>query len=564
MKTQNLLLLAGLPLISACASAVGPASISSAGGDYYGTLEPFASEAVYFVVTDRFVDGDPQNNFPEQGGADQRTFDRPVDHPEGGRGNIGYLGGDFRGLVDNAGYIADMGFTAVWLTPIVDNPDEAFSGGYTLGQSGFADNGKTGYHGYWGVNFFVVDEHLESTALRFADLTSQLKTDYGLKTVLDVVCNHGSPSFTMPVDQPKFGEIYDADGVLVADHENIVPENLDYENPLHRFFHNEQDLAQLSNVDDTNPAVLEYFVSAYLQWIEQGADAFRIDTIRHMPHAYWKSFSDRIRAVHPGFFMFGESFDFDASKIAEHTFPENGGISVLDFPGKQAMSEVFAEGKGFEGLVHYLHLTDGVYQNPYDQMTFYDNHDMPRMDAAPEGFVDAHNWLFTSRGIPVVYYGSEIGFRAGLAEHRGNRDYFGQPNIDLAKSHPVRNRLSTIAHVRKESIALQRGLQANLSFDGDTAVFYRVYQKAGEAQTALVLLNKGDVAKDMIVQRWLSAGSWRDAMSGERISVDPGNAAIEVTVPAHGVHVFLSDAPVTNAALKEELQRLQQGARRPD
>lgn len=563
MTARLLLVLPGLSLIAACAGA-GPSSVSPAGEDYYGTLEPFAAEAVYFVVTDRFVDGDPKNNFPQQGGAEHRTFDRPIDHPEGGSGNIGYLGGDFRGLVNNAGYIADMGFTAVWLTPIVDNPDEAFSGGYSLGESGFADHGKTGYHGYWGVNFFAVDEHLESTQLSFADLTSQLKSAYGLKTVLDVVCNHGSPSFTMPVDQPKFGEIFDAEGVLVADHENIVPEGLNYDNPLHRFFHKEQDLAELSNINDTNPAVLEYFVAAYLQWIEQGADAFRIDTIRHMPHAYWKSFSDRIRAEHPGFFMFGESFDFDASKIAEHTYPENGGISVLDFPGKQAMSEVFAEGQGFEGLVDYLHLTDGVYQNPYDQMTFYDNHDMPRMDAAPEGFIDAHNWLFTSRGIPVVYYGSEIGFRAGLAEHRGNRDYFGQPNVDLAKTHPVRNHLSAIAHVRKGSIALQRGLQANLSFEGDTAAFYRVYQRTGEAQTALVLLNKGDVAKDLLVQRWLSGGSWRDAMSGERITVDPANAAIEATVPAHGVRVFLSDAPVSNAALAEELQRLQQGARRPD
>ena len=374
-----------------------------------------------------------------------------------------------------------------------------------------------------GVNFFVVDEHLESTQLRFADLTRQLKTDYGLKTVLDVVCNHGSPSFTMPADQPKFGEIYDADGVLVADHENVVPQDLDYDNPLHRFFHKEQDLAELSNINDTNPAVLEYFVAAYLQWIEQGADAFRIDTIRHMPHTYWKSFSDRIRAEHPGFFMFGESFDFNASTIAEHTYPENGGISVLDFPGKQAMGEVFAEGQGFERLLDYLHLTDGVYQNPYDQMTFYDNHDMPRMDATPGGFIDAHNWLFTSRGIPVVYYGSEIGFRAGLADTGEIAIILASPMLNWRRPIPCVITCPPVAHVRKGSIALQRGLQANLSFDGDTAVFYRVYQRAGQVQTALVLLNKGDVAKDMLVQRWLSAGNWRDAMSGERVFVDPAN-----------------------------------------
>ena len=65
--------------------------------DYYGTLEPFASEAVYFIVTDRFVDGDPGNNYPDQGGTELRTFDRPIRLADSPPANIGYLGGDFRG-----------------------------------------------------------------------------------------------------------------------------------------------------------------------------------------------------------------------------------------------------------------------------------------------------------------------------------------------------------------------------------------------------------------------------------------------------------------------------------
>ena len=145
----------------------------------------------------------------------------------------------------------------------------------------------------------------------------------------------------MPVDQPKFGEIYDAGGRLVADHQNLRPEQLDPANPLHRWFHREPDLAELSNFDDTNPEVMDYLVGAYLQWIEQGAAAFRIDTIRHVPHAFWREFTARIRVKHPGFFMFGESFDYDARKIASHTQPENGAVSVLDFPVKAAMADVF-------------------------------------------------------------------------------------------------------------------------------------------------------------------------------------------------------------------------------
>ena len=78
-------------------------------------------------------------------------------------------------------------------------------------------------------------------------------------------------------------------------------------------------------------------------------------------------------------------------------------------------------------------------------MTFYDNHDMARMNASPSGFIDANNWLFTARGIPVVYYGSEIAFMAGNKEHEGNRNYFGPENIARAEANPIHAALAKIA-----------------------------------------------------------------------------------------------------------------------
>jgi glycosidase len=537
---------------------LGCALAGRAAADYYGTLEPFASEALYFVLTDRFVNGDPANDQRGQGGAN-RTFDRPLAAPNGVTDNIGYLGGDFRGILDNAGYIREMGFTAVWITPIVDNPDEAFTGGFGVGEAFFADRGKTGYHGYWGVNFYRVDEHLESQGLAFQDFTRRMRDGHGLKIVLDIVCNHGSPSFTMPVDQPKFGEIYDRAGRLVADHQNLPPERLDPANPLHRFFRRERDLAELSNLDDANPAVLDYLAGAYLQWIGQGAAAFRIDTIRHVPHAFWREFTARIRARHPGFFMFGEHFAYDAAKIAAHMLPENGGVSVLDFPGQAAMAEVFGRpGRGFDRMREALHLDDGVYRNPYELMSFYDNHDMARLDADEEGFIDAHHWLFTARGIPVVYYGSEMAFMAGTKEHEGNRNYFGADNLARARGHRIRASLARIAAVRRDSPALQRGLQANLELAGDRAAFLRVYERAGAAQTALVLLNKGDVPERFTIGRWLDAGDWRDAVSGETVPVRAG-VPLALELPAHGARVLLRAGRVEDPALRAELDR-QMGA----
>lgn len=532
--------------------------------DYVGTREPFASQAVYFVVTDRFVNGDPSNDHRDQGGA-HPTFDIPVPCPDKVDGNIGYLGGDFKGVLDNAAYIRNLGFGAVWITPIIDNPDQAFTGSKPIScTSTLTDRGKTGYHGYWGVNFYTLDEHLPSKGLDFAAFTRGLHAA-DLKVVLDIVGNHGSPAWTMPVAQPQFGQIFDKDGRLIADHQNLPPQQLDpAHNPLHAFYNNigpvdgkngsifDGNLAELSDFNEHNPAVMDYLVGAYLQWTAQGVDALRIDTIGWLPHPWWHAFVNRIRAEHPGMFMFGEAFDYDASKIAEHTWPANANVSVLDFPLRGALSSVFGkEQKGFETLAEPLHLLDGPYANPYELMSFYDNHDMARLDANDAGFIDAHNWLFTARGIPVIYYGSETGFMRSRAEHAGNRAYFGQERVNDAPKSPIFAPLQRIAKLREATPALQRGLQVNERLQGDEAVFFRVLQQGDTAQTALVLLNKGDTARTFEVRRYLQAGTWRDALGGDSQTV---TGSLKAEVPAHGVRVFVLDAQIDQAALQDRLR----------
>jgi len=558
-RVKKLTAIVATLLISSCSTTVdsehkGPEAPSNA---FYGTLNPYAQEAVYFLLTDRFVDGDPSNNHEEQGGK-YPTFNRELKGPDGQSANVGYMGGDFQGIINNAQYIKDLGFTSIWTTPIFDNPDQAFSGGEPVTYGAYyKDGGKTGYHGYWGVNFFEVDEHLESQGLTFQDLTTKLKQDYQLNYVLDIVGNHGSPSYSMPEDQPRFGEIYDEDGTLIADHQNIHPEQLDTSNPKHNFFNTHTGLAQLSDINENNPAVLDYFERAYLKWISQGSHALRVDTIKEMPHHFWKKLFDRIRVHHPDIFIFGESYSYDAKFIAEHTYPENGGASVLDFPGRQAIIDTFENAESdYKDIQSYLHLDDGVYANPYELMTFYDNHDMTRMNATDEGFIDANNWLFTSRGIPVVYYGSEINFMTGKPEHEGNRNYLGQENIEKAKIHPIHNNLKTIAHVRKETVALQRGLQVNLEFEKDTAMFYRVYQNGDEAQTALVMLNKGGSAESLTADM-VTAGVWVDAISGETVKVEKGKSELSAKVKAHGVKVWVLNEQVNNQELLSKLSEQQ-------
>ncbi len=546
-------------MLSASALLVGCSASTPENESYYGTLEPFASEAVYLVLTDRFVNGDASNDQRDQGGVNH-SFDRPLQGPEGITDNLGYLGGDFKGLLDHAGYIREMGFSAVWITPIVDNPDEAFTGGDPVSWGSIlTDRGKTGYHGYWGVNFYQLDEHLPSAGLDFAAFTRGMRTQ-GLKVVLDVVANHGSPSFTMPTDQPKFGELYAPDGRLLADHQNLPPQQLDpLGNPLHRFFYAAPDLAQLSNLNQEKPEVQEYLIGSALQWLDQGAAALRIDTIRHVPHAFWKIFSQRVRAEHPGLFMFGESFDFDPANIATYTYDDGGAMSVLDFPLQKQLAAVFQQpGTDFAALEAALFLSGGPYRNPYELMTFYDNHDMARFNGSDQAFNDVHNWLFTARGIPVVYYGSEAGFMRGAREHAGNRNYYGPERIDAASRHVIHGKLQRIARVRAQSPALQRGLQLNVRLQADEAVFYRVYQHAGTAQTALVVLNKGEQARTSVVKEFLEPGTWRDAFTGQTVEAV---RQLAVDVPPHDVRVLLHDGPVTNSRTKARLKQLRVAVR---
>jgi len=545
-----------LLLLTACDDPANePAETRSPESErHYGTLEPFAENAVYFVVTDRFVNGDEANDQRDQGG-EHSTFDIALPECDGVTANIGYLGGDFAGLADNADYIAEMGFGAVWITPVVDNPNQAFTGGDEIScDSVLTDHGKTGYHGYWGMNFFSLDEHLPSPDMDFSDLDRALE-DNGLELVLDIVGNHSSPGWTMPEKQSGFGQVFSAEGELLADHGNLPPAELDPEgNPLHAWYNIEPGLAQLADFDTDNPEVVDYLVEAYLHWIDRGADAFRIDTIPYAPHRFWKTVTDRIRAEHPGFFMFAEAFDYDPAVIAEHTLPENGGVSVLDFPMRQAMQEVFENpDSDYAELADALMLEDAPYHNVYELATFYDNHDMARIDASDSGFIDAHNWLFTARGIPVVYYGSEIGFMRGRAEHAGNRNYFGAERIEASRTHPIRQNLARISRIRAASPALQRGIQVMLELEGHRAAFYRVFQHDETHQIALILLNKGDRPERFEISEGLQAGTWQSAPEGETLQIEEP-AVLEDQVPGHGVRVWLLNARVSNAELLDRLR----------
>ena len=188
---------------------------------------------------------------------------------------------------------------------------------------------------------------------------------------------------------------------------------------------------------------------------------------------------------------------------------------------------------------------------------------MARLDASDNGFIDANNWLFTARGIPAIYYGSETGFERGKAEHQGNRNYYGQQRIDAASKSPIYRQLKRIAQLRENTPALQRGLMLPLRFAGNQAAFYRVYQKGDIHQIALVLLNKGDATAPFDISDYLQAGRWQPALGGAAIDV-PEGGHLRTSVPAHDVQVYLLDAAAKRTDLVAELTRLMQERGHPE
>ena len=138
----------------------------------------------------------------------------------------------------------------------------------------------------------------------------------------------------------------------------------------------------------------------------------------------------------------------------------------------------------------------------------------------------------------------------GRAEHDGNRNYYGQERVDAAGKSPIHPALKRIATLRRDSPALQRGLQLNLRLEGDEAVFYRVYEHEGVNQTALVLLNKGDAPRNMRVDDYLQSGTWRDGFSGRKIKV---GKQLRIDVPAHGVRVLFFEQRLTRDDLRARL-----------
>lgn len=384
-------------------------------------------QIIYFLMTDRFDDGDPANNDQGMGEYDPSS---PVH----------YHGGDLAGVARRLDYIAGLGATSVWITPPV------------LNQWWSPDRAHTGYHGYWARDFKSLDPHV-GTLADYQRLAASLHGS-GMYLVQDIVLNHTGNFFEYselpPADDLAQGwRLVDAeqqptrwpftandprrrrDRELGAYH--WTPAVRDYSDPeqLYRW-----QMAGLDDLATGNPVVRRALREAYGYWIDKvGVDAFRLDTIFYLPPEDVADFLHARDRKAPGvlerarrsgredFLVFGEGFDIDgpfevraARRIERYMTGPDGqpsGASMIHFTLYGSLLDVMARGRPTAELADRIEQMLRVHRDPWRMPTFVDNHDVDRFLATGDeaALKQALLALMTLPGIPVIYYGTEQGMR---------------------------------------------------------------------------------------------------------------------------------------------------------
>lgn len=467
---------AWLWLMFAC--SIAPVAFAAEG---YGA-ESFRSrlpqdEIIYFLLPDRFENGNPRN---DRGGLKGDRLKTGFDPTHKGF----YHGGDLRGLISRLDYIQGLGATAIWLGPIYKNKP-------VQGQRG---QESAGYHGYWITDFTRVDEHF-GTQQEMKELVEAVHAR-GMKIYLDIITNHTADvisyrqchssdcAYRSRADYPysraggtdgaSINEGFLGDGVQTeenfaklvrsdyayepfvpsAEAKVKVPEWLNdpiwYHNRGNTTFRGESglmgDFVGLDDLMTEHPRVVGGFIEIYGRWIDEfGVDGFRIDTARHVNPEFWQAFAPAMLAKAkargiPNFHIFGEVFtDVDVAALAKATRVDRI-PTVLDFAFRATVIDVLARGAGPDKLAVMFN-SDALYEGGEEialQLpTFISNHDVGRfahyaranLKTADDGEILqrtllAHAMMFTLRGVPVIYSGDEQGFIGDGEDQDSREDMF--------------------------------------------------------------------------------------------------------------------------------------------
>ena len=565
-----------------------------------------ADDSIYFVMTDRFNNGKPENDQAYVGGGLLGNGYDPTSP-------LYWHGGDFVGLTEKLPYIKGLGFTSIWITPpVVQNWVQAGSGGY---------------HGYWGTDFTSVDPHL-GTEAEFKAMVTKAH-ELGLKVIVDIVINHTgdviksaigmytyADSVEMPYKDSK-GKSFDFTKFIGKStfpkldvkksfprppfvssyYKNIkkpawLNDVTNYHNRGDSTFSGESnlygDFVGLDDLFTEKPEVVQGMIELWSSWITKfDIDGYRIDTAKHVNPEFWIAFLPKILAAakqagKPEFPIFGEIYDPDpyylSSFITDQKYP-----SVLDFGFQsKALGYVRAQGQAYK-LVDLFN-TDDVYTtattSAYGQPTFLGNHDMGRVGRAlySATYQDdeltfaraklANEVLFFSRGAPILYYGDEKGLVGTNGDSEARQDLFptqveawqtdyriGMPPIGTKSSFDVTNplelQITAISNLIKENPALRSGTQ-QLRATSEGAVAMSRY---ANGQEYVVVYNSDE--KPVSIEIPVSTTSQWSQIYGPKVEPKVTGKRITLTIPAISTIILKADSKfVANTKLSVNLGKI--------
>ncbi|WP_408055665.1 pullulanase-type alpha-1,6-glucosidase [Streptomyces apricus] len=582
----------------AARAAAPPAPPSDAALAKTPARNDLTREQFYFVLPDRFANGDQAN---DRGGLTGSRLETGYDPTDKGF----YQGGDLKGLTKRLDYIKDLGTTAIWLAPIFKNQP----------VQGTGKDASAGYHGYWITDFTQVDPHFGTNA----DLERLIDKAHGkgMKVFFDVITNHTadvvdyeekSYSYLSKGAFPyltKDGEPFDdadyADGqrkfpavgsgtfprtpVVPAAKKNAkVPSWLNDPSVYHNrgdstFAGESSTYGDFSGLDDLwteRPEVVTGMEKIYQRWVRDfDIDGFRIDTVKHVNMEFWTQWAtalDAYAAKHgrDDFFMFGEVYSADTS-ITSPYVTEGRLDSTLDFPFQDAARAYVSQGGSAQRLASvfgddHKYTTDKA--NAYEQVTFLGNHDMGRfgtfLKQDDAGASDAqlvkkaelaNELMFLSRGNPVVYYGDEQGFTGAGGDKDARQsmfasrtaDYLDDDQLGTDRTHaedaygtraPLYRQIAALAKLRKDNPALADGVQTQ-RYAADGAGIYAFSRT--DAKTGVeyvVAVNNADAAKSATFATGSAGTAFRGLYGTDGMLRSGSDKKVTVTVPAGSAVVF--------------------------
>ena len=468
---------------------------------------------IYFAVTDRFFDGDAENNNAYGVG----------DYNIGEKGGSSYHGGDFAGLNQKLDYLKDLGVNTIWITPIVENITEDQHDNET-------DTATYGYHGYWTSDFTKLNKHL-GTEQQFKALLDAAHSK-GMKIMVDVVLNHAGYG-----TEDYFNRILtDADGnsiSMIRDSSNTISGDDKYDS-----------LSDLPDFVTENKAVTDQLVTWQTEWMSKySIDYYRVDTVKHVETTTWAAFKNSLTEVNPDFKMIGEysgaGYANNAGELGTGTMD-----ALLDFDFND-FAQNFVTGK-ISSVENSLQKRNSAINNTAVMGSFLSSHDEDTLqyklvNESKISEEEAYNLMkvaatlqITAKGQPVLYYGEEIGQGgANNWPYQTNRRDFDWTELEKQKadSNSIYNHYKTMLAIRNAyTDVFARGNRSTVAVS--EADGYEVISRSYGNSTLYVGMNVKEAEKEVVIPVAESAGTvLKNLYDGKTYTVS-ADQNVSVTIPA--------------------------------